>query len=454
MRKLFILFALTLSCILSYAQQEPQFISGPMIGYAEHRSVLIWCEVSQEVRSVTIRYWERDNKEFYYETDYKGQLGNPYNPIKFELLKLKMNAQYQYEIILNGKLIPFSDPHYFKTKDLWEHRKPAPDFSFITGSCAYINDEKYDRPGEPYGQDPVIFRTMANTASDFMLWLGDNLYYREADYSSFAGMQYRYSYQRRAHELQPLFASRPNYAIWDDHDYGPNDANKTFELRENSIKLFKDYWGNKSYGENNNDGVYGKFTWSDCEFFLTDDRSHRSPNELKDSIAGKPNCEKEFFGMSQLAWLENSLLSSDATFKFIAVGNEVLNPLSDYECLRHFSCEFTELMSFISAYKISGIVFLTGDRHFSEVITWQPKGGYKMYDITSSALTSEAANITGRPEFNNPNRVPGTLVMENNFSKISISGAEGDRKLKMLCLDKKGEVKSQIEISAKDLQYK
>ncbi len=453
MKKLLLILAITISSIHLFAQ-DPQFISGPMLGYVEHRSALIWCEVNQEVKSATIRYWEIDNTEYFYEFDYEGKLGNPYNTIRFELVKLKLNTKYQYEIILNGKAVPFLKSHYFQTKDIWEYRKAAPDFSFSAGSCAYINDSKYDRPGEPYGQDPTIFKTISNISSDFMLWLGDNLYYREADYSSVAGMQYRYSFQRRTPEMEELFSSRPNFAILDDHDYGPNDGNSTFELKSASIQLFKDYWGNKSYGESDNEGTYSKFTWSDCEYFLTDDRSHRSPNELKDSISGKSNCDKEFFGKKQLTWLKNSLVSSHATFKFIAVGNEVLNPFAEKECLRHYSCEFNDLINFIVAYKIEGVVFLTGDRHFSEVIGWQPKGGYKMFDICTSALTSKPYDLTGKPELTNPSRIPKTLVMENNFAIISISGEENNRKLKMLCLDIKGQVKSQFEISEQDLKFK
>jgi len=425
-----------------------------MLGYVEHRSALIWCEISQDVKSATIRYWELENTDFYYEMDYKGTLGEPYNPIRFELVKLKYNTRYQYEIVLNGKAVPFQKQHYFQTKDIWEYRKAAPDFSFTTGSCAYINDIKYDRPGDPYGQDPTIFKSMASVSTDFMLWLGDNLYYREADFSSVAGMKYRYSYQRRTPEMEELFSSRPNFAIWDDHDYGPNDGNKTFELKDESLQLFKDYWGNKSYGEKDNEGTYGKYQWSDCEFFLTDDRTHRSPNELKDSIAGKPNCEKEFFGEKQLEWLENSLVSSKATFKFIAVGNEVLNPIAEKECLRHYPCEFNNLMSFIVNYKIEGVVFLTGDRHFSEVIGWQPKGGYKLYDICTSALSSKPYDLTGKPEMQNSFREPKTLVMENNFATINISGEENNRKLKMMTLGKNGEIKSQFTVNEQELKFK
>ena len=450
--------ALFFASINSATAQEQQALltSGPMLGYVEHRSALIWCEVSPEVKRATIRYWEFNNADYFYELDYKGPLGNPYNPIKFELPKLKMDMKYFYEILLNNKSIAFPYALSFQTKKLWEHRTDAPDFAFLTGSCAYLNDAPYDRPTQPpYGQDPIILKTMANTPSEFMLWLGDNLYYREADYSSVAGMNYRYSFNRAVSEMQPLITSRPQYAIWDDHDYGPNDSHASFELKEASLNLFKNYWGNKSYGEPDNPGTYGKFQWSDCEFFLTDDRYYRSPDQWKDSINGKPNCDKKFFGEKQMTWLKNNLLSSSGTFKFIVCGSQVLNPMNNYECISDFPCDYNDLMSFIAQYKITGVVFLSGDRHISEVIKVQPKNGYPLYDITSSPITSGVfKRIKDSPEFNNPYRVPNTLVMENNFTRISITGKAKERQLKMQCLNKAGEVVSDISIPAAELQFK
>ena len=72
-----------------------------MLGWVEHRSALIWCEVSPEVRTASVRYWENNNADYFYELDYSGELGKPYNPIKFELPKLKMDVLYNYEIFLD-----------------------------------------------------------------------------------------------------------------------------------------------------------------------------------------------------------------------------------------------------------------------------------------------------------------------------------------------------------------
>jgi len=184
-----------------------------------------------------------------------------------------------------------------------------------------------------------------------------------------------------------------------------------------------------------------------------DDRSHRAPNAMRDSLNGKPNCDKTFFGDVQMNWLKDKLLSSTATFKFVVVGNQVLNPIAEKEHFKAYPCEFYDLMNFIVSYKIEGVVFLSGDRHFSEVITWQPKGSYKMYDFTCSPLTSRPHVISAK-EKANPNRVPETLVQTNNFSRFDVTGPRGNRVLKMISIDKNGVVVSSLQLNEKDLKMK
>jgi alkaline phosphatase D len=406
-----------------HAQDTSLLVAGPMLGYVEHREALIWIEVAPAVTSIQLKYFKKDNPATVNTITYKGQLGEDYNPEKIVLQNLDMNSNYVYEIYLNNKKQSFTHPLTFTTPDTWQFRRPAPNFSFIFGSCTYINDAAYDRPGEPYGRDPRIFDTIAKTQSDFMIWLGDNTYTREADYTSKSGFYYRYTHTRKCRNMQALLASRPNFAIWDDHDYGPNDGNSSFELKEISLQTFKDFWGNKTFGEPDNPGIYTKFTWSDCEFYLLDDRYYRSDGRMNDSSA-----EKEFLGDKQMAWLKNGLLYSKATFKFLALGSQVLNPLNDFEGFSHYQKEYTELMQFLKEYKIPGVIFLSGDRHISEIIKFQPEGMYPLYDITSSALTSRNnPKFLQSKEADNPYRVVPSAILDQNFMKLSVSGDRNNR---------------------------
>ena len=441
--------------VFSQNQSTTKLISGPMLGYVEHREAQIWFEVAQNVQKVEIQYNIVGKPTIAKMRVDANKLGQPYNPVKLTLGALAMDTPYEYQIWLDDVKQKFDFPLTFHTRHLWEWREPAPDFTFLLGSCFYLNDTPYDRPGKPYGQDPRILETMGNMPSDFMLWLGDNLYLREADYSSASGIAYRYSTNFREKTMQKLRATRANYAIWDDHDYGPNDSDGKFELKEVSMAHFKSYWANKTFGESVNAGTYHKFKWSDCDFFCMDDRFYRSANTLPDSMNGKPNANKQFYGAKQLDWLKDGLISSEASFKFIVTGGQVLNPLSDKECFMFYPTEWQELMNFIIENKIEGIVFISGDQHYSELIKRQlAPNFYPFYDFTCSPVTSGIKDISKTASFKNPNRVEGSLLIANNFGKISVSGSKGDRKLMMETYDIDGKNKWRYVINQKELRVK
>ena len=418
------LFFFVLFIQLSSLAQNSGIVSGPMLGPVELRDAKVWVEVSPEVKSVSLRYNKKGDLKTVRNISYKGELGNEFSPIQFTIGGLDFNTEYEYKLLINGKATTYGGQ--FTTKDLWQWRKPVPDFSFLTGSCAYFNQPVYDRTGKPYGGDSSIFESMAKEKAAFMLWLGDNWYTREVDYYSEWGLWYRAHHDRAQPILQNFLKAMPHISTWDDHDYGPNDIGKSYILKEASRKIFINYFCNPSYGENGQ-GIYTMTSWGDADIFITDDRWFRSEDKWPDSIAGKPNVEKRMFGKEQMEWLKNSLLYSTATFKIIAVGSQVLNPLSPFEKLGHFPVEYEELMNFLKDNKIDGVLFLTGDRHHSEIIKAERPGTYTLYDITVSPFTSGTTMFEGA-EKNNPYRVFG-IEGKQNYAKLSFSGIRGDRKL-------------------------
>lgn len=423
-------------------------ISGPMLGYAEHREVLIWLEVSRAVSNISIEYWPSETPQNISTFSYVGSLQQLFNPVKLLIPALDMGTTYGYRILLNGQEQSFDYPLQFSTKVLWEWRTDAPDFSFLFGSCMYINDSIYDRPGKPYGQDLNVIEAMINTPSEFIIWGGDNVYLREADWTSNYGIWYRYQHVRQQAPLQALLASRPNYAIWDDHDFGPNDSNKSYPLKQAALHAFTNYWGNQSYGEEDNPGIYGQFRYSDCDFFLLDNRYYRANEDLKAN-----NPDKTFLGKKQMEWLKNALLSSPASFKFVICGSQMLNTINRFECFNHYQKEYNELMGFIQEHQIEGIVFLSGDRHFSEILRITPKGFYPLHEITSSPISSRAyKKVTEGKESKNPNRVAGTLTNQLNYMQLGISGKRKQRVLTITCLDEFGNTLWEQQIKQEDLR--
>ena len=436
------------------AQQLPgqAIISGPMLGQVEMRTARLWLQVSTDISSVTLKYWKEIQPEMgsrqMIEENIKGVFPNEFHTVNFELNGLDVNTRYKYQFIINNVIAASGS---FKTKDLWQWHKPAPDFSFLTGSCAYFNEPVYDRPGKPYGGDSLIFETMAKDSATFMLWLGDNWYTREADYGSEWGLWYRASRDRAQPVIQQLLKAMPQYAIWDDHDFGPDNSGFSYGLKDISRNIFMNYWCNPFYGEDQK-GTYSQISYSDVDLFLTDDRYFRSADEMEDSINGKPNPDKHFFGDKQLNWIEDALVQSPATFKIIVIGSQTLNPYSSEEGFYRYSYEYHQLMDFLNRTKIKGVLFLTGDRHHSEIIKLERPGNYDLYDITVSPFTSGVAKVKG-VEINNPFRVPGSLVEKRNYAKIGVEGKKNERILKVQINGTNGEDLYKWSISENQLMH-
>lgn len=358
--------------------------------------------------------------------------------ITFTLSELSPGVRYAYRVYADKK--PLTDTLlYFSTPALWEWRTQAPDFSFLVGSCVYVNDSLYDRPGKPYGKSQDILYTLAKEQGAFTLWMGDNVYLREGDFTSPASIASRYRHTLHNPALQALLKARANYAIWDDHDFGPNDSDRSFESKAASLQVFKSFWPNPYFGTSENSGIYSSFRYADVEFFLLDNRYHRAPNRMQ-----KEDAKKDYWGGAQLQWLKDKLISSKATFKIIVNGNQLLNTYAtegSMETLSSYPKDQADLMTFLEAYRVSGVLFLSGDRHFTELLKLDRPGLYPLYDFTCSPLTSGVFEKVGETkEGNNPMRVPGSLVTQANYGRISISGTKGSRELKIEVLDSVGKI--------------
>ena len=414
-----------------------QLVSGPMLGPVELRTARLWVEVKSG-SSVVLQYWKKGDLRSVKTISKQTNKQDWFSPVVFDVVALEPNTAYEYKVSVNQKTIapPTKADGSFTTKELWQWRKPAPDFSFLTGSCAYFNEPAVDRPGKPYGGDSSIFETMAKEKAAFMLWLGDNWYTRDVDYYDAWGMWNRASRDRSLPVLQPFLKSTSHFAIWDDHDFGPNDMGKNFILKETSREVFKNYWLNTSYGFNNQ-GIYSQISYGDVDVFMMDDRWWRSADAMPDSINGQPNPNKRMWGAEQLEWLKNALLYSRAPFKIIANGSQVLNPASPVDKMLNCPAEYQELMDFLKDNRINGVLFLSGDRHHTEVIKVERPGTYPMYDVTVSPLTA-GTHTFGGVEKNNPYRVLG-IDEKQNYGRFSFTGDRGKRKLTVEFFGVKGE---------------
>ncbi len=430
MKKLVLLSVMILPLLLS--SQNKWLQSGPMLGYSEMREVAIWVQTTEPAR-VFAMYWLKDNPDKKYRTNRV----KTHKDEAFTALLLADSVEpgniYDYHVFINNQLVELNYPTYFQTQKLWKWRTDPPAFSFLMGSGAYINETAYDRPGDPYGGDYQIYEHMADRQADFMLWLGDNVYFREADWNSWTGIVGRYTHDRSIPELQRFLSTTHHYAILDDHDFGPNDSDRSFWNKDQTMEAFEMFWANPTYGVGEIYGAITAFQWADADFFLLDNRSFRTPNRRKTG-------EKTILGEDQLQWLFDNLSSSYAQFKFVVLGGQLLSNSAMYESYANygFDKERERIIDFIQKEGIQNVVFLTGDVHFSEITVLEKKGKPIIWDITSSPMNSGANDNA----INQPNtlRIQESVIMERNFCEIAISGERKNRVLQVNYYDANGEL--------------
>jgi len=429
------------SCLLIAANDVR---SGPMLGNVELTQVQLWLQTHDPV-DLQIRFWPKDESarsrlSRVIATNQDGDL-----IATFTLTDLLPSTRYEYELYLNGVRQEFDYPLEFWTQDFWQWRHPPKPFTVAIGSCLYVNDPPHDRPGEPYGKGTGVLEIIHQHHPDLMLWMGDNVYYREPDFYSTPGLVRRNALARQLRHLQPLLASSAHYAIWDDHDYGPNNSDRSYRLKSESLEVFKRFWLNPSYGTADHPGAFTSFSYHGVDFFLMDNRTYRAPNDLRDP-------DRDYYGEAQFQWLIDGLVGSEAPFKIVVTGNQVLNEYSQHEGMNHYSGEQSRLLKALSHNQIEGVVIVSGDRHFTELLKVERiEPLYPLYEFTSSPLSSGVYDSM-TTELENPLRVKGTLVNDtHNFGKLSFR-FDPEPVLEMSTVDRQGKLRWSRTIKASELK--
>lgn len=424
-----------------------QLQSGPMVGYCEMREAVLWVQTSQPAR-VQFRYRvaETDHWMMTAEVTTRPEQAHVAHSLASPLLP---GTRYQAQLLLNGKPHALPYPLTFSTPADWrtarQNNGNPPDLRIALGSCTYISDSLYDKVGEPYGGNYEIFESIRQKNPDLMVWLGDNTYMRPADEYGWTSICYRNTHTRSLPQLQPLLAACPHYAITDDHDLGPNNVDRSFRDIDKTRAAFELFWPNPDCGSSPQPSLTTTFERSDVQFFLMDNRSFRAPNTR---LTG----DRSHWGEEQLQWLIDNLKSSRATFKLVCTGGQVLNPEQRDETMANYHAEErARLLDLLRAERIPGVIFLDGDRHFSELSMLKMEQFYPLYDFTVSPLTSKGFTAFA-DHIHNPYRVEGSGQGVRNFGLLEVTGPKENRQLRLALHDSAGKLLFEKIILATELK--
>lgn len=274
------------------------------------------------------------------------------------------------------------------------------------GSC--VDQNKPQPVWEPLSQyDPQLF-----------LMLGDNVYADAEEPAMFVD-----AYQRLADNAG--FASfrgrTPFVAIWDDHDYGRNDAGQEYPLKKESQQYLLDFFDEPADSvRRTREGLYDAFVVGPegqrVQIIVLDTRYFRttltpiSPSRYRNYDGD----DATMLGEAQWRWLQ-AQLQTPAELRLLVSSVQVVSDTHDRERWGVFPQQRQRLLKLIGDSKANGLIVLSGDRHRGEVSRLEGSAvGYPLYDVTSSSLNRPA------PEHeDNPTRV-GDLVTVANYATIDV----------------------------------
>ncbi|MGZ8901333.1 MAG: alkaline phosphatase D family protein [Limisphaerales bacterium] len=248
---------------------------------------------------------------------------------------------------------------------------------------------------------------------DVAVMLGDNIY---ADTTNHLVMRAKYEARKRSEFWQALRERGPVLATWDDHDFGGNDAGADYPMKRESQRLFLEFMDEPPQSERwNREGVYDAQMFGPpgqrVQVVLLDTRYFRSTlsTGINNAVpSGGPyvptsDTNKTMLSEAQWKWLEQTL-REPAEVRVIASSIQFLSEFSGAEAWANMPHEKKRMLELVGRAERgelgagkSGVVFISGDRHWAELSRLERAGLPPLYDLTSSALTQKHPRGTPTP---------------------------------------------------------
>lgn len=299
--------------------------------------------------------------------------------------------------------------------------------------------------------DAAIWDTITEADPDLLLLIGDNVY---ADSDDPAELEAAWKRLDAAPAFRTLKESRPLIAVWDDHDYGRNDAGREYPVRVESQRVFLDWLGVPADSpRREREGVHDARTFGPIgrrvQILTLDTRYHRTPLTRRtgawpEGVTGPymPGDDSDgiLLGEAQWTWLEEQL-REPADVRIIASSIQFAADPHGGETWSNFPHELERMHRTLARTGANGVVFVSGDRHAGE-ISVRPTAhdgldaGYDLFDLTASALNQPRG---WAPERNDARL--GDLWFDTNFGLIEIDWEASPPTVSLIIRDAGGETR-------------
>jgi alkaline phosphatase D len=292
------------------------------------------------------------------------------------------------------------------------------------GSCV---DQDYPTPA---------WASLEKESINSFFFLGDNIY---GDVPSGRLDNVILSYEKLNDQMPSWLKNTEKLVIWDDHDYGLNDAGANYIYKAESQQIYNDAWNiDQNDPRRSREGIYFSelkdIAGKKILIVGLDTRYFRS-NLIKIGNSYKPhkNSNTTILGPIQWQWLEKEL-SREHDILILASSIQVLATEHRFEKWSNIPHERDKLLALLNKLS-SKVLIISGDRHRS--------GFYKLdniYEFTSSSLNKGIF-----PSYESDSLLLGKTYTQNNYGIVQLH----ENSLNLFIKDENMNILESLEIPLK-----
>jgi membrane-associated phospholipid phosphatase len=249
------------------------------------------------------------------------------------------------------------------------------DLVVVAGSCART------------GSNGAVFDAMVAENPDLYLAIGD-LHYSNLDSADPDDHLAAYRRTLSSPGQAALFSSVPTAYVWDDHDYGPNDADGSSPSRVAVSTAYRQAVPHHGVDPDVDAPIAQAFTVGRIRFVLSDTRSQRTASSM--------------LGEQQLAWLIDELVSSAETHGVVVWANPT--PwISDSgaDNWGNYPEERQQIADALARAQVDNVVMVSGDAHMVAIDDGTNSGyasdGSRGFPVLHAAALDRPGSIKGGP---------------------------------------------------------
>lgn len=211
------------------------------------------------------------------------------------------------------------------------------------------------------GAEGVVFDQIVETNPAFFIHMGD-LHYENIETDNVEVRDESYELVFSSDSQRKMFAAMPVVYMWDDHDFGPNNADGNFVGRDVALRAYREFVPHYPLVNDaeQTDPVYQAFTVGRVRYIVTDLRSDSRLPESSNST----------LGWQQRAWLFEELRNYAAygmvvwvTTKPWVGGMDDGDTELDGDRWGYYAAEREMIATYMRDVGVDNLVALAGDAH-------------------------------------------------------------------------------------------